>query len=170
MMRTAFDNAPPSRDDWGTPQWLFDLLDAEFHFRTDLAANEHNAKCKFYRGPLYSDALEYQWHALPQPCFLNPPYTNIGQWARMASYAARHGATIVMLAPATRTGRAWFHDCVLGWASEIRYIRGRIQFVPPPGIVPSSPSFDSMVIIYRPGHIGKTTIGETIDATRTSAQ
>lgn len=161
-------STPPTlKDDWETPVWLFDLLDAEFHFRTDLAANERNRKCELYLGLLGTDALDTgrPWHMSSQPCFLNAPYSNIGKWAAKASCAAVLGATIVMLAPATRTGRPWFHDHVIGWASEIRYVRGRVRFVPPPDVVPSSPSFDSMVIIYRPDRIGETTVGRSIDAT-----
>ena len=33
------------RDDWETPQALFDELDAEFHFTLDVCANESNSKC-----------------------------------------------------------------------------------------------------------------------------
>ena len=36
------------KDDWGTPQELFDTLDKEFHFTLDACANEKNHKCEKY--------------------------------------------------------------------------------------------------------------------------
>ena len=34
-----------NKDDWETPQSLFDQLDEEFHFTLDAASNDQNAKC-----------------------------------------------------------------------------------------------------------------------------
>ena len=31
--------------EWGTPQWLFDQLDAEFRFDLDPCSTDANAKC-----------------------------------------------------------------------------------------------------------------------------
>lgn len=36
------------KDDWETPQWLFDDLDSEFHFTLDPCADESNHKCDKY--------------------------------------------------------------------------------------------------------------------------
>ena len=36
---------------WSTPQGLFDALDAEFHFTTDVCADASNAKCARYFSP-----------------------------------------------------------------------------------------------------------------------
>jgi hypothetical protein len=33
-------------DEWATPQWLFDMLNAEFNFTLDPSATEFNSKCK----------------------------------------------------------------------------------------------------------------------------
>ena len=38
------------KDDWETPQWLFDELDSEFHFTLDPCANVLNHKCDKYFG------------------------------------------------------------------------------------------------------------------------
>ena len=40
-----------NKDDWETPQSLFDQLDEEFHFTLDAASNDQNAKM---RTPLHS--------------------------------------------------------------------------------------------------------------------
>lgn len=38
-------------DLWATPQDVFDTLNAEFHFETDVCATVENAKCKRYFTP-----------------------------------------------------------------------------------------------------------------------
>lgn len=35
-------------DEWATPQWLFDELNAEFHFDLDPCATDENHKCAEY--------------------------------------------------------------------------------------------------------------------------
>jgi hypothetical protein len=47
-----------------------------------------------------------------------------------------------------RTDRAYFHNYILGHA-EIRFCRGRPRYVPLAGQNKGSPSFGTMVIIYR---------------------
>ena len=37
-----------NKDDWETPQTLFDQLDAHYHFTIDVAANEQNHKTACY--------------------------------------------------------------------------------------------------------------------------
>lgn len=37
-----------AKNDWETPQDLFDELDREFHFTLDAAASPSNAKCAKY--------------------------------------------------------------------------------------------------------------------------
>ena len=48
------------RDDWETPQDLFDKLDAEFHFDIDVCATPENAKCENYYTP-EQDGLSKKW-------------------------------------------------------------------------------------------------------------
>ena len=45
---------------WETPQWLFDQLDAEFHFTIDAAADDQNHKCERYY-TVKDDALTQKW-------------------------------------------------------------------------------------------------------------
>lgn len=48
------------RDDWPTPQWLFDELNEEFHFDMDPCATAENAKCINYYTAA-DDGLEKNW-------------------------------------------------------------------------------------------------------------
>lgn len=65
-----------SRDDWETPQWLFNKLEKEFEFDFDCCASEENHKCNFWsdeflevdtdkQAGLYND--EVAW--------INPPFS-----------------------------------------------------------------------------------------------
>lgn len=57
MNRALFSS---TTDQWVTPQWLFDKLDAEFHFTLDPCADETNHKCERYftKG---QDGLSKNW-------------------------------------------------------------------------------------------------------------
>jgi site-specific DNA-methyltransferase (adenine-specific) len=112
------------RQDWGTPQALFDALDAEFGFDLDAAASPENAKCERY---LSEDALSVDWHALGNRIWLNPPYgREIGKWIEKAYLESVAGACVVCLTFA-RTDTQWWHRWALR-AAEVRLIEGRITF------------------------------------------
>lgn len=113
-------------DLWGTPQDLFDEMDAEFHFDLDVCALPENAKCERYFTP-EQDGLVQEWDGT---CWCNPPYgRQIGKWVEKASEC---GTTVVMLIPA-RTDTKWFHDYIYGKA-EVRFLRGRLHFVSAGGL------------------------------------
>lgn len=47
-------------DEWATPRDLFDELDREFHFETDVCATKENAKCaRFFTRQ--QDGLAQKW-------------------------------------------------------------------------------------------------------------
>lgn len=58
------------RDEWQTPQWLFDLLDTQYRFNFDCCATEENSKCFFH--PL--DFLDYKKNS-EDMCWMNPPFS-----------------------------------------------------------------------------------------------
>ena len=65
-----------NKDDWETPQSLFDQLDEEFHFTLDAASNDQNAKCEHHY-TVENSGLEHSWEG--ETVFCNPPYgRNIG--------------------------------------------------------------------------------------------
>lgn len=130
------------KDDWETPQDLFDELDEEFHFTLDAASSDLNAKCeKHYI--IEDDGLSQSWAG--NNVFLNPPYgRTMKEWMRKAyEESQRENTTVVALVPA-RTDTAWFHDYVYGKA-ELRFLRGRLKF----GGCENSAPFPSLVVVYR---------------------
>lgn len=133
------------RDDWPTPQSLFDGLDQEFGFELDVCATEENAKCRWFFSPA-DDGLVQAW--APAVCFCNPPYgREIGRWLAKGFNESLLGATVVCLVP-SRTDTKWWHRYAR--RGEIRYMKGRIRFE---GAEHSAP-FPSAVVIFRPPRLG----------------
>ena len=130
------------KDDWETPQDLFDELDEECHFTLDAASSDLNAKCeKHYT--IEDDGLSQSWEG--NNVFLNPPYgRTMKDWMKKAYEESQEkNTTVVALVPA-RTDTAWFHDYVYGKA-ELRFLRGRLKF----GGCENSAPFPSLVVVYR---------------------
>lgn len=117
-------------DRWATPQEVYSRLDAEFHFDFDPCPIDGQ-----------SDGLArllVPWGG--KRVFCNPPYgPGIAKWLE------RHweAEVAVYLLPA-RTDTAWFHELVLTFAKEIRFIRGRLKF----GDAKSGAPFPSMIVVY----------------------
>jgi site-specific DNA-methyltransferase (adenine-specific) len=145
------------KDDWETPQWLFDELDAEFGFDLDAAASFENRKCSNYwsgdeekrsADSIDCNALTNQWQG---NVFCNPPYSR-GLQKKFIEKAhdehfMGHTSSIVMLLPA-RTDTIAFHEYIYGKA-EIRFLKGRLKFEVN-GVPAKDPApFPSMVVIYR---------------------
>ena len=127
-------------DEWPTPQWLFDALDKEFGFTLDPCANVANAKCERFFTP-QDVPLSRDWGT--ETVFVNPPYSECGEWMRKAYGSAQHGATVVCLIP-SRTDVDWWHRYAM--KGEIRFLRGRLKF----GDAVNSAPFPSAIVVFRP--------------------
>jgi len=125
-------------DSWRTPRWLFDYLNAEFGpFTLDAAASDENHLCdKYYTEQ--NSGLDNEWNGI---VFCNPPYSDISPWVKKAGGEA---GRILLLLP-SRTGMAWFQDC-LSFASVCFVTGGRIKFIDPTGGKRMSPSEDHILV------------------------
>jgi len=144
-------------DEYQTPQKLFDLLDAEFHFNVDAAANSENTKC-----PVFMDnALDAPiWNTTKETFFVNPPYSKIGLFIKKAYEESLKGATVVCLIP-VRSDTDYWHTFVMR-AEEIRFIRHRLKFDLPKELQGedyklNSAHFPSCIVVFR-NHYGSTNI------------
>ena len=131
-----------AKQDWETPQDLFDELNAEFGFTVDAAASDENAKCaKYYTDR--DDGLSKNWGG--QIVFCNPPYGRpISGWIRKCWQEGQKPGTVVVALVPARTDTKWFHNYI--WhKAEIRFIKGRLKF----GNAKNTAPFPSMIAIWR---------------------
>ena len=68
------------KDDWQTPDWLFNALNARFAFTIDAACILSN--CKVAGSLIYSDGLFSDWGG--QRVFCNPPFSQKALWIKKA--------------------------------------------------------------------------------------
>jgi phage N-6-adenine-methyltransferase len=118
-----------NKQDWETPDDLFNLLNNRYDFNFDLAANKKNTKTKAY----YSEkdnSLKKRWSGR---CWLNPPYGGVKDnrlelWIKKAYLSAKKDSkcSVTLLIPA-RTNTNWFHKYCMR-AKEILFIKGRPKF------------------------------------------
>ncbi len=113
-------------DIYGTPDWLFNLLNKEFGpFDLDPCADASNAKCaKFFTEE--DNGLKQTWTGT---AFINFPYSNGKAWIKKAFdsvYVDKTAERCVLLMPARTETAAW-HDYVI--KGLVFLLRGRLIFV-----------------------------------------
>lgn len=127
------------KDDWETPQRLFDELNSEFNFTTDVCASEENKKCSVYFTKENS-CLDKEWVGT---CWMNPPYGRvISSFLKKAYEESVKGVTTVCLIPARTDTKYWHDYCMKG---EVRFIKGRLKFSDSKNYAP----FPSAIVIFR---------------------
>lgn len=129
---------------WQTPSWIFDPLMAEFEFDLDAAADYEISRCPRY----LSDALSVEdWPG--QRIWLNPPYgKKIAPFVRKAAEQAWMGKTIVALIP-FRCRAGYWHEYVIGRATEVRCVRTRPKFLRADGSAPRlTGTCDSCIVVW----------------------
>lgn len=67
------------KDDWGTPQKLYDELNSEFHFTVDACADQDNFKDKNYY-TVETDGLNADWGG--KQCFATHLIANVKRISR----------------------------------------------------------------------------------------
>ena len=101
-------------DDWQTPDWLYQQLDAEFKFDFD--------PCPYQAT---FDGLLIDWG---KSNFVNPPYNRTikPKFVKKAYEQSLKGKLCVLLIPSA-TGTKQFHELILPNA-EVRFLKGRVNF------------------------------------------
>jgi hypothetical protein len=133
----------PHSDNWATPSYIYDSLNAEFHFDFDPCPLRHDISLW--------DGLKIEWGGA---CFINPPYSKELKtpFIVKAIEESKKGKLCVMLLPVS-TSTKLFHDIILKNISEpIRFFKGRIKFVGYNSagelVSNKSPMHDSMLAIF----------------------
>ena len=136
------------KQDWETPQELFEKLNDEFHFELDAFASDKNAKCKHYFTE-EDDSFQQDWTKY-KSIFINPPYTSKVQDEVLKkindTISTDWDGVIVLLIPARTDTKRW-HDYIFNKADDIRFLRGRLKFEID-GVPKGTSTFPSAVIVY----------------------
>ena len=129
-------------DNWQTPRYILDQIEKEF--------GEFFDPC-----PVNSefDGLEIDWKDVN---YINPPYSLKMKQAfvKKAIEECKKGKVCIMLIPVS-TSTKLFHEDILPNASEIRFIKGRINFngfdtQGSNGKKYQSGQMDSMIVVFSP--------------------
>ena len=106
------------KDDWKTPDWLYNQLNDEFNFDFDPCPLNHDLS-KW-------NGLDIEWGKCN---FINPPYSRKlkDAFVKKAIKESKKGKTCVMLLPVS-TSTILFHDFILPNKKEIRFLKGRVKF------------------------------------------
>jgi phage N-6-adenine-methyltransferase len=139
--------------EWETPQELFDELNKEFDFNTDICASPDNYKCdNFFTEK--ENSLSFDWgesiyNGKRLRIFLNPPYgRTIEEWVSKA-WKHSHQCLVVCLLPA-RTDTKWWS---IFWdrknhkpkeGCQVRFLQGRLKFKNAKNSAP----FPSAIVIF----------------------
>lgn len=168
--------------DWRTPPRLFAVLDAEFQFVLDAAADKTSSLCPHYFGPDHSipalrDGLAVNWgeyvetqYRVDGPLartaiFLNPPYSRelkmpIGVWIQKAWEESQRGCTVVGVIPYSPQTE-WWREFVEGHgrelkdfhaAREARKIPHRVSLLRPDGSEADNAGGNTAICVWRPKH------------------
>ena len=133
-------------DYWETPKELFCKLNLEFGFTLDPCCTIETAKCDKYFTEKENGIFE-SWEG--ERVYMNPPYSEIDTWVNKARLEVLHNncPLVVALLPAW-TDRIWFHEHIYPDKAEIRFLKGRINFLLN-GEKYTSPTWGSMVVIFK---------------------
>lgn len=115
------------RDDWQTPDYIYDPINAVYQFSFDLAASDENHLAPRYL-TIEEDALSFEWTLenlldrcrpswLMEPprnlnIWVNFPFDDADSWIYHCMEGARNGLTVVAMCPAN-TDRPWFRHGVM---------------------------------------------------------
>ena len=110
-----------SGDQWATPAYIYDPLNAEFHFDFDPCPLRPESEIT-----PETDGLLIEWG---NSNFVNPPYNRKLKEAfiKKALEESKKGKTCVLLIPAS-TETKIFHEVILPNAADIRFIYKRVRF------------------------------------------
>ena len=128
-------------NEWETPFDFFNELNNEFEFTLDPCCRTDTTKCKkFYT--IVDNGLNQDWSK--DIVFMNPPYGGYtGEWIKKAYEESKKGAIVVCLIVSS-TDRSYWHEWIFPFASQIRFVRGRIKF----GNSKSTAPFASAIVIF----------------------
>lgn len=116
------------RDDWTTPQKLFNWLDSRFRFNLDAAASKKSTKCEQYYNARENFLAERSKPASFARIFCNPPYSLDKEFAEKCHQLyLDYGISSLLLLP-VRSDRVWYQELLHSKNVRDEPYTGRIHF------------------------------------------
>ena len=120
-------------DNYATPPDFYQKLHDKYNFDFD--------PCPYAENEIIVDGLSIDWG---KSNFVNPPYRDWQKWVKKGYEEYQKGKLVVFLIKAATDTKA-FHNIILPFADEIRFIEGRLHFDEHENPAP----FPSMVVIFK---------------------
>ena len=144
------------REDWETPQWLFDELNKVFNFKIDLAASKENSKVETYFSENYNlfdedRAISTRIMDEGEYAFMNPPFQKkgkTGSWVKCAVELVGDRG-LVCIVPAS-VGSKWWSETVWALCDSVVFPRRFSYKKPGNELEKSGAMFDSAICIKEP--------------------
>lgn len=133
-------------DNFETPDYIFNQLNAIFDFNLDVAASESNAKCNEYITK-EANALNISWSS--RRCFCNPPFSQKADFIKKADFEVQNGKVpiVVMILPLNSMDTQVWHTFIEGHY-HYEVLKGRIAFIDPETKKPRKGNNSGTVIVY----------------------
>jgi len=109
------------RDDWQTPQWLFDMINAQYDFKMDCCASEDNTKCKSWCNDFKVIGTAYMHLRF----WMNPPFSKAAEMFEHFFKVASEGVCIYRC---DNLETALWQDIILKHATWVFFPKGRISY------------------------------------------
>jgi len=109
------------RDDWHTPQWLFDKLTRQYNFSFDCCATQENTKCTFWS----DDFINKVQSVKPVGSWMNPPFSKAAEMFKHFFKTVTNGVAIYRC---DNLETALWQDIILKNATWVFIPKGRISY------------------------------------------
>jgi phage N-6-adenine-methyltransferase len=138
---------------WETPAHIMEQVQSEFALDLDVCASIGANKLERYFSPGITglDGLSQSWSG--ERCWMNPPYGRgqIDKWMQKANeeLVVDDPARIVVALVPARTDTKWWHEHIVQPRHEVRFIKGRLNFLMAGKPIGTAP-FPSALIVMVP--------------------
>jgi len=112
------------RDDWHTPQWLFDMLNAQYNFEFDCCADKDNKKCRLWHDNFVMVGNE-EAGLEEECCWMNPPFSKAETMFRHFFDTVGNGVCIYRC---DNLETALWQNIILKNATWVFFPKGRISY------------------------------------------
>lgn len=131
------------KQDYGTPHWLFNTLQASYGFTIDACAGIENAKLPRYWSEDV-DGLTQNWG--PERVFCNPPFNDVESWVEKSIFETfqNYCQFALMLVNNDCSTRWW--DTAYTHSTHRVYINRRVKYIG----APQAQMVSSMCFIFTP--------------------